>query len=256
MPTTKLSGIIRYLNHVDDDDGKCAICVTSDGVAFTVWSDFLTTTKLARKSQDVTILIDDPVQEMFFLLRRLKPFCPSENCAGTVSFSLHPMAPLMLEYPLQETSSSNSGPELTHFGHAKFYLEALMDDEDHPDPVPMTLSTETRTNTVIEARIEHKKFSQIFEVLAGSIYGSRFYFLGDELHIQTILGIKFSLPFIGNELPPIYDSQNSMADISLSSKGFNFFRCDHPLSFELNQLALNMFLEKTGDGDILRMTIS
>ena len=120
MPSGEFQRIVRDLSVLGD---TCTISVTKEGIKFSVSGD-LGTGNITRKQDEVAdkpdqqtlIDMDEPV-EMTFALRYLNFFTKATPLSGSVSLSMSPDVPLVVEYNVEG------------MGYVRYYLAPKIEDE-------------------------------------------------------------------------------------------------------------------------------
>jgi proliferating cell nuclear antigen len=120
LPSSELQRIIRDLQVLGD---ACTIAVTKEGIKFSSEGDLGTGSimlkhNVAVDKEDESVVVDmqEPV-ELNFALRYLNMFTKATALGPTVTLSMSPDVPLVVEYPIGE------------LGHVRYYLAPKIDDE-------------------------------------------------------------------------------------------------------------------------------
>jgi proliferating cell nuclear antigen len=121
LPSGEFQRIMRDLQVLGD---ACTISVSKEGIKFASSGDLGTGSimlkhNVAVDKEDESVVVDmqEPV-ELNFALRYLNMFTKATSLGPTVTLSMSPDVPLVVEYPI--------GDEL---GHVRYYLAPKIDDE-------------------------------------------------------------------------------------------------------------------------------
>ncbi|KAJ0403212.1 hypothetical protein P43SY_000020 [Pythium insidiosum] len=121
MPAAEFQRICRDLQTMGD---TCTIAVGKEGVKFSVSGDLgagnitLKNNTAAEKESDrVIITMEEPV-ELTFALRYLNMFAKATPLSETVTLSMSPGIPIVVEYPIGD------------IGYMRFYLAPKVEEED------------------------------------------------------------------------------------------------------------------------------
>lgn len=122
MPSSEFQRIVRDMQALGD---TCTISCTKEGIKFAVTGEIGTGSVLLRANathkdecQHVVIDMEEPV-ELNFAMRYLVLFCKATPLSKTVNISLSPNVPVVVEYPIAESTTS----------YVKFFLAPKVDDE-------------------------------------------------------------------------------------------------------------------------------
>jgi len=121
MPSREFQSIVQKLQVLGD---TCTIGAKKDGVRFSVTGDMGTGNILCRqnvsadKDEDQTVIDLQEDVEMAFALRYLSFFTKATSLDGSVTISMSPDVPIVVEYKIGE------------MGHLRFYLAPKIDDEE------------------------------------------------------------------------------------------------------------------------------
>lgn len=120
MPSSEFQRIIRDISVFGD---SCTIAVSKEGIRFTSTGDLGTGNIMLKKNttvekDDDAVVIDmkEPV-ELNFALRYLNLFTKATALGPTVTLSLSPDIPIVIEYPVDT------------MGHIRYYLAPKIDEE-------------------------------------------------------------------------------------------------------------------------------
>eukprot|EP01039_Chlorochromonas_danica_P010032 gene10032-11096_t len=120
MPSNEFQRIIRDISVFGD---SCTIAVSKEGIRFTSTGDLGTGNIMLKKNttvekDDDAVVIDmkEPV-ELNFALRYLNLFTKATALGPTVTLSLSPDIPIVIEYPVDT------------MGHIRYYLAPKIDEE-------------------------------------------------------------------------------------------------------------------------------
>jgi proliferating cell nuclear antigen len=128
MPSAEFQRIVRDMQNLGD---TCTISCTKEGIKFAVTGEIGTGSVLLRANatnkdefNHVVIDMEEPV-ELTFAMRYLALFCKATPLSKSVNISLSPNVPVVVEYPIGESTTS----------YVKFFLAPKVDDEmDEDDP--------------------------------------------------------------------------------------------------------------------------
>lgn len=119
LPSATFQRICRDLNTMGD---TCCIAVNKDGIKFSVAGDMGTgnitlkhNAETEKEDDRVLIQMDEPV-ELVFALRYLTQFTKATPLSGTVTLSMSPDVPVVIEYAIEE------------IGYIRYYLAPKIDD--------------------------------------------------------------------------------------------------------------------------------
>jgi proliferating cell nuclear antigen len=133
MPSTEFQRICRDLSIIGD---TCVISGKKEGVKFGVSGDLGTgniilkpTTAVDRAEDAVVIEMEEEV-ELTFALRYLNFFTKATPLSSTVTLSMVPGLPMVVEYDIE------------NFGYLRFYLAPKIDGDDDDDEDPTVKSEE------------------------------------------------------------------------------------------------------------------
>jgi proliferating cell nuclear antigen len=130
MPSSEFQRIVRDMQALGD---TCCISCTKEGIKFAVTGEIGTGSVLIKANatakedyNHVVIDMEEPV-ELNFAMRYLVLFCKATPISKSVTISLSPNVPVVVEYPIGES------------GYVKFFLAPKVDDEmdednDNDDP--------------------------------------------------------------------------------------------------------------------------
>lgn len=121
MPSGEFQRIIRDLAVLGD---TCTIGVTKEGIKFSVTGELGSGSVMLRNSagstekeeDQVRVNMDEPC-ELTFAMRYLNHFTKATALGDTVSLSMSPENPILVDYPIE------------NIGNVRFYLAPKMDDE-------------------------------------------------------------------------------------------------------------------------------
>ena len=120
MPSGEFQRIVREMQVLGD---TCTISCTKEGVRFSTTGELGTGNVLTRansaaekEDEQVTIDMEEPV-ELQFALRYLNMFTKATALSNTVSISMSPGIPIMVEYPISEV------------GFVKFFLAPKIEED-------------------------------------------------------------------------------------------------------------------------------
>jgi proliferating cell nuclear antigen len=120
LPAAEFQRIIRDLGVLGD---TCAISVNKEGIKFSSSGDLGTgniilkhNTSVDKEDEAVVIDMQEPV-ELNFAIRYLNLFCRATSLGPTVTLSMSPDVPIVVEYPISD------------FGYIRFYLAPKIDED-------------------------------------------------------------------------------------------------------------------------------
>ncbi|CAM9920952.1 unnamed protein product, partial [Phaeothamnion confervicola] len=113
MPSKEFQRIVNHMNVIGD---TCVISCSKEGVRFSSEGDLGTGNILVKqdsgvdKEEDkVVVTMEEPVS-LRFALRYLNFFCKATPLSSTVTISMSPEVPVVVEYPIEGT------------GYVRYYL--------------------------------------------------------------------------------------------------------------------------------------
>ena len=120
MPSAEFQRIVRDMTVLGD---TCTISCSKEGVKFSVNGDLGTgnivlrqNTSVEKEDDQVIIEMEEPV-ELTFALRYLNFFTKATPLGGSVSLSMSPDVPVVVEYPIGTS------------GHVRYYLAPKIDED-------------------------------------------------------------------------------------------------------------------------------
>eukprot|EP01038_Epipyxis_sp_PR26KG_P008201 gene8201-11093_t len=120
MPAAEFQRIIRDINVFGD---TCTISVTKEGIRFSASGDLGTgnimlkhNTAVDKEDEAVVIDMQEPVS-LNFALRYLNLFAKATSLGPTVTLSMSPDIPVVVEYPIGD------------MGHVRYYLAPKIDED-------------------------------------------------------------------------------------------------------------------------------